>query len=258
MTACGQADEDLEGLWWPHVALALGGSSSVAANVAHAFVAGSPPVGAVIASVLWPILVCVAVELLICTPWPPGLAWAGARFVGVGLVGLVAAVVSYRHMSGLLAAYGEDRIVVAVGPIAVDGLMVMATASLLAVRRVRARVGTLGARTSDVREVRARDTSAPAARDASSTSQPARRSSKSVRSAGSAADLLAERVRAARDLIASGELNEYPSAEALRRRLGGSAAIARAVRDALATTAEPATELAPTETNNDSRLRLAQ
>ena len=91
---------------WPHLALVLGGSSSVAANVAHAHVAsGSPPIGGVAASVLWPVFVFVAVELLISTARPPGWAWMLTRVVGVGLVALVAAVVSYRHMSKLLATY---------------------------------------------------------------------------------------------------------------------------------------------------------
>ena len=43
-------------------------------------------------------------------------------------------MVSYRHLSGLLAFYGEDGITSTVGPLAVDGLMVMATGALLATR----------------------------------------------------------------------------------------------------------------------------
>ena len=267
-----------EGLHWPHVALALGGSGSVAANVAHAYVHGSPAVGAVVASVLWPVMVVVAVELLISTPWPPGWTWAVTRFVGVGLVGVVAAVVSYRHMSGLLAAYGEDHIVSGLGPVAVDGLMVMATASLVAVRRVRVDQGrrhlvsTTG-QPLDSRPAGIPDASASAARDASSLEQrpiqgrpDASRTStrrattrKGTRSAAPAAELLAQRVHAARELIASGALNARPSAEAIRKTLGGSAAISRAVRDALTTSTEPAPEPAPVETNhNDSPLRLAR
>lgn len=47
----------------------------------------------------------------------------------------VAAFVSYRHMSGLLTHYGEDILVATVGPLAIDGLMIMATGALLAARR---------------------------------------------------------------------------------------------------------------------------
>jgi hypothetical protein len=49
----------------------------------------------------------------------------------------VAAFVSYRHLSGLLAHYGEEPIICIVGPLAIDGLMVMATAALLAGRRAK-------------------------------------------------------------------------------------------------------------------------
>jgi hypothetical protein len=54
---------------------------------------------------------------------------------GIVPVALVAAVVSYRHMAGLLASYGEDAVTVTVGPIAVDGLMLLATGALLATGR---------------------------------------------------------------------------------------------------------------------------
>ncbi|WP_407568339.1 hypothetical protein QK900_15665 (plasmid) [Arsenicicoccus dermatophilus] len=114
-------------------ALVLGLGCSIAANIGHAYVcASAPSVGAVVASVVWPVLVLVAVELLTRIPWPAGRAWALVRWAGVGLVAVVAALVSYRHMAGLLAAYGEDPVVAAVGPLAIDGLAVMATAALIA------------------------------------------------------------------------------------------------------------------------------
>ncbi|MFE9204265.1 hypothetical protein [Micromonospora sp. NPDC007230] len=47
----------------------------------------------------------------------------------------MAALVSYRHLSGLLGHYGEDAVTVTVGPLAVDGLMLMATGALLATGR---------------------------------------------------------------------------------------------------------------------------
>jgi hypothetical protein len=74
----------------------------------------------------------VAIEILARIGWPTGLRWKLLRFLGLLPVALVAGIVSYRHMSGLLHYYGEDRLVAAIGPIAVDGLMVMATGALLA------------------------------------------------------------------------------------------------------------------------------
>ncbi|OKI67810.1 hypothetical protein [Micromonospora sp. CB01531] len=43
-----------------------------------------------------------------------------------------AALVSHRHLSGLLGHCSEDAVTVAVGPLTVDGLMLMATGALLA------------------------------------------------------------------------------------------------------------------------------
>jgi hypothetical protein len=60
------------------------------------------------------------------------MSWNLLRWVGLPPVALVAAVVSYRHLSGLLDHYGEENLVVWLGPIAVDGLMFMATLALLA------------------------------------------------------------------------------------------------------------------------------
>ena len=54
------------------------------------------------------------------------------RWVGLPPVALVAAFVSYRHLSGLLDHYNEETLVVWFGPLAVDGLMLMATSALLA------------------------------------------------------------------------------------------------------------------------------
>jgi hypothetical protein len=58
--------------------------------------------------------------------------WWLLRWAGMLPVAFVAALVSYRHLSGLLAYYGEESIVCVIGPLAVDGLMVMATGAILA------------------------------------------------------------------------------------------------------------------------------
>ncbi|MDG6106116.1 hypothetical protein Daura_06505 [Dactylosporangium aurantiacum] len=127
------------GRGWAYAGAALGGVVSVAANVAHSFVppAGSdadwlPEFGAVVGAVFWPVAVFVAVEILARVAWPKGKRWAGLRFLGLLPVAAVAALVSYRHLSGLLNFYGEDDLTVFLGPLAVDGLMVMATGALIA------------------------------------------------------------------------------------------------------------------------------
>jgi len=129
----------LSGRGWAYLGTALGGAVSVAANVAHSYVPPTgapldwrPEHGAVIGAMFWPAALYVAVEIFARIPWPAGRRWIALRFLGLLPVAVVAAVVSYRHLSGLLAFYGEDALTVAIGPLAVDGLMVMATGALIA------------------------------------------------------------------------------------------------------------------------------
>ncbi|MEU5826575.1 hypothetical protein [Micromonospora tulbaghiae] len=116
-----------------------GGAVSVAANIAHSFIAPknapadwTPEPGAVVSAVVWPLFLFIAIEILARTPWPTGWGWNVLRWVGLPPVALVAAFVSYRHLSGLLDHYNEETLVVWFGPLAVDGLMLMATSALLA------------------------------------------------------------------------------------------------------------------------------
>ncbi len=112
---------------------------SIAANVAHSYVPPtgapadwSPQGGAVVGAIFWPVALFVAVEILARVAWPSGRRWKALRFAGLLPVALVAAFVSYKHLAGLLAFYGEDGPTAMLGPLAVDGLMVMATGALLA------------------------------------------------------------------------------------------------------------------------------
>lgn len=141
------------GRGWAYIGVALGGAVSIAANVAHTYLPKppdgvpdgwtsdpnwSPSLLAVVLSVFWPVALFVAVEILTRIPWGNGHGSTIARISGVLPVALVSAVVSYRHLSGLLEHYGEDPLTVAIGPLAVDGLMIMASAALLAISRRKA------------------------------------------------------------------------------------------------------------------------
>ena len=127
------------GRGWAYLGISLGGVVSIAANVAHSYVppAGAPdgwtpPAGAVVSAFFWPIFLFVALEILARTRWPHSIWWFLLRFAGLLPVALVAGVVSYRHLAGLLAFYGEDPLTATIGPLAVDGLMVVATGALIA------------------------------------------------------------------------------------------------------------------------------
>ncbi|GAA1702477.1 DUF2637 domain-containing protein [Fodinicola feengrottensis] len=117
---------------------------SVAANIAHSFLPPEglaataaaqwhPALGAVLAAAWWPLALFLAVEVLTRVRWQTGPWWATARYGGVTVVAVVAAIVSYRHMAGLLTAYGEDWLSSHIGPLAVDGLMVVAGLALLSI-----------------------------------------------------------------------------------------------------------------------------
>jgi hypothetical protein len=130
---------NLSGRAWAYLGAVLGGAVSIAANIAHSYVPPTgapadwtPQGGAVVASVFWPVALFVAVEILARIPWPAGRRWTALHYGGLLPVAAVAAVVSYRHLSGLLTFYGEDPLTATLGPLAVDGLMIMATGALLA------------------------------------------------------------------------------------------------------------------------------
>jgi hypothetical protein len=149
----------MSGRGWAYTGASLGGAASIAANVAHSFIPPAnaaldwtPEPGAVVGAIVWPVFLFVAVEILARVAWPTGLTWQAIRWAGMLPVAAVAALVSYRHLSGLLAYYGEEPIVCVLGPLAVDGLMVMATGAILAT----------GQPTSTVVSAEATDTIRPA------------------------------------------------------------------------------------------------
>src|SRR3954467_13305358 len=122
----------VSGRRWAYLGATLGGTVSIAANIAHSYVPPhgvtavdwSPKPGAVVGAVFWPVALFVATEILTRVAWPSGLGWQLLRFGGLTPGAFGAALVSYRHLSGLLAFYGEEPLVCILGPLAVDGLMV--------------------------------------------------------------------------------------------------------------------------------------
>lgn len=108
---------------------------SLAGNVAHVVhLDPSPSVLSVIRAMVWPIGVWLAVELFVRIPWEAIITHLLVRWAGLLLVAFIAALVSYRHLRGLMIADGEEAIVYNLGPIAIDGLMLMATLALLLTR----------------------------------------------------------------------------------------------------------------------------
>ncbi len=117
----------------------LGIVVSVLGNIAHATSDAWTP-AEVIGSGFWPLALMLSVEILTRVRWVSGKAWTLARFAGLVLVAVVAFVLSYRHLAGLMTGWGEDTLNAHLGPLAVDGLMLLAATALLSISKAQADV----------------------------------------------------------------------------------------------------------------------
>ncbi|WP_458686413.1 helix-turn-helix domain-containing protein [Nocardia tengchongensis] len=91
----------------------------------------SPGVWPQIGSAVWPVTLLLAVEALSRVRWRVGLAWALARYGGVGTVAAGSAVISYGHVHDVLRSWDYGAVGSAVGPLVMDGLMVACGFALL-------------------------------------------------------------------------------------------------------------------------------
>jgi hypothetical protein len=110
---------------WAYVALGIGLSASITANVASTVLKETDvPLGLRVPfAVIWPVLTYLAIEILSRTPWAAGWKHWMVRAVLVAPVGLVAAFVSYLHQHDLMRLGGEPGLAQGFGPLAVDGLL---------------------------------------------------------------------------------------------------------------------------------------
>ena len=127
------------------VGFVFGSVMSVAANVLHTWLPladeppdWSPAVAAQIGAAVWPIGLLLSVEVLSRVRWPRGWQWTLARFAGTGAVALGSAIISYGHLRDVLLAWDYDPLAAAVGPLVLDGLMVISGFALLAIGRTPA------------------------------------------------------------------------------------------------------------------------
>jgi hypothetical protein len=133
----------------------FGSVMSIAANVLHAWLpvderpAGwSPGIAPQVGSAVWPIGLLLSVEVLSRVPWAPGFWWALARYGGAGTVAVGSAIISYGHVHEVLLAWDYGPLGAAVGPLVLDGLMVVSGFALLTMSREQA--GTAGSVTADL------------------------------------------------------------------------------------------------------------
>nr|WP_233624646.1 DUF2637 domain-containing protein [Actinoplanes sp. ATCC 53533] len=112
--------------WAVRAALIIGVAASVGANVLHA---QPHPISQAIAA--WPpIALLLTVEFISRVPVHRRLL-AAARLIATATIAGIAAWVSYWHMAGVAARYGETGLSAYLLPVSVDGLIVVASISLV-------------------------------------------------------------------------------------------------------------------------------
>lgn len=137
------------GRHWARLGFGVGIAASVAANVAHSYLrphnavqSWTPQTGAIAAAAFWPLALLISIEVISRVEWPDAWHWKLIRYGGLTAVAVIAAIISYRHMSQLLRAYGEDAVSAAIGPLAVDGFMVVCSGALLAIGHLQRQPAT--------------------------------------------------------------------------------------------------------------------
>jgi hypothetical protein len=113
--------------WAVRAVLTLGVAASIAANVLHA----RPNLISQIIAAWPPLALLLTVELISRVP-ADRRGLAASRLIAAGVIAGIAAWVSYWHMVGAAARYGEtDAAASYLLPISVDGLVVVASISLV-------------------------------------------------------------------------------------------------------------------------------
>jgi hypothetical protein len=141
--------------------LAAGVAASLAGNLQAIHLDNrNPGVGAHVSATIWPIFLFASIEILLHTPWMANWRDRLTKGVAVGLVGAVAAYVSYFHLAHVLSDYGYDAVSRYAGPLAIDACMAMATLALNRVGHAREVVSKVEDMDTDT-EVPDMDTEAP-------------------------------------------------------------------------------------------------
>ncbi|MEC3953796.1 helix-turn-helix domain-containing protein [Nocardia sp. CDC153] len=122
----------------------FGSLTSVATNVLHTYLPTvhmpsglALVIAARFGSAIWPIGLLLSIEVLARVSWRRGLGWTIARFGGAGTVAFGSAVISYSHVRDVLLAWGYGHPAAEVGPLTLDGLMVVCGFALLSLTPVQ-------------------------------------------------------------------------------------------------------------------------
>lgn len=126
-----------------YVSLLVGAGLSVAGNLADTYRTRGADIDNLdkIMAAAWPILVILAIEMFVSPRWSPKPMFQVWRWIGCLAVGGMAMVVSWTHLHDLMSARGQLVVVAVLGPLAIDGMAIMATGLILSTR-VRGQVVT--------------------------------------------------------------------------------------------------------------------
>jgi hypothetical protein len=116
--------------WLARLVLAFALLSSILANILHA---DRNPVSMIIAGIT-PLCLFLALELVTRLPVQRSALARGRWVATLGIAG-IAAYVSYWHMVGVALRYGEPSTAAHLLPLAVDGLIIVATINLFELAR---------------------------------------------------------------------------------------------------------------------------
>ncbi len=113
---------------------------SVLANVGHTLLADStvPVWLRMIGAIAWPVLVFLGVDITVKTAWDAISGKRGGIWLARLLIlvpGVPAGITSYEHMHAVLLAMGERPFIAAIGPGAVDLMMIGCTITLVLLQR---------------------------------------------------------------------------------------------------------------------------
>lgn len=122
-----------------YLSLAVGSGVSIAGNIADTYRVAEVAERVVdtldiVISAFWPGAVLLAIEMFVSHLWPKSVAMQTVRWAGSLGIGFVSMYVSWHHLADLLASRGQDSVVAWLGPLAIDGLAIMATGLILSSR----------------------------------------------------------------------------------------------------------------------------
>ena len=125
------------GRGWAYFGLLLGLAGSTTGNVASTVLSATdvPLQLRVPFAVAWPVWTWVGIEVLTRTQWSRHWTHWIARLILMGPTTVVAAFVSYLHLSHVMLLAGEPSLARTLGPLAIDGTLFGCTVALLVTRR---------------------------------------------------------------------------------------------------------------------------